>query len=154
MNMIQSRPEEKSKKLCKFNPKNWQSKSCSSTHLQSPVSLLRGVSSVVWRTVSSHLLNVLRMESQSSWLINLFLCLQFFYCNPQQLMSSTFWAQTVTLQLEIILFNMVHQPGTPHSLLDGACWIKEALDKSESSGRLCLNISSAKFDQACSAVGT
>ena len=75
-------------------------------------------------------------------------------CNPQQLMSSTFWAQTVTLQLEIILFNMVHQPGTPHSLLDGACWIKEALDKSESSGRLCLNISSAKFDQACSAVGT
>ena len=75
MNMIQSRPEEKSKKLCKFNPKNWQSKSCSSTHLQSPVSLLRGVSSVVWHTVSSHLLNVLRMESQSSGLINLFLCL-------------------------------------------------------------------------------
>ena len=47
MNMIQSRPEEKAKSYrCKFNPKNWQSKSCSSTHLQSPVSLLRGVSSV------------------------------------------------------------------------------------------------------------
>ena len=104
----------------------------------------------IWHTVSSHLLNVLRMESQSSWLI-------YFYaynCNPQQLMSSTFWAQTVTLRLEIILFNMVHQPGTPHSLLDHSCWIEEALDKSESSGRLCLNISSAKFDQACSAVGT
>ena len=144
MNMIQSRPEEKSKKLCKFNPKNWQSKSCSSTHLQSPVSLLREVSSVVWHTVSSHLLNA----------VDLLIYFYAYNCNPQQLMSSTFWAQTVTLQLEIILFNMVHQPGTPHSLLDGACWIKEALDKSESFGRLCLNISSAKFDQACSVVGT
>ncbi|CAH3014864.1 unnamed protein product [Porites evermanni] len=67
MNMIQPRPEEKAKNYrCKFNPKNWQSKSCSSTHSQSPVSLLRGVSSVDMAHISSHLLNVLRMESQSS----------------------------------------------------------------------------------------
>ena len=47
MNMIQSRPEEKAKNYrCKFNSKDWQSKSCSSTHLQSSVSVLRRVSSV------------------------------------------------------------------------------------------------------------
>ena len=152
MNMIQSRPEEKSKKLCKFNPKNWQSKSCSSTHLQSPVSLLRGVSSVVWHTVSSHLLNVLRMESQSSWLINLFLCLQLQSpaTNELNILSSD---SNTTVRNHFVshgspTWNTTFISGS------GACWIKEALDKSESSSRLCLNISSAKFDQACSAVGT
>lgn len=76
MNMIQSRPEEKAKNYrCKFNPKNWQSKSCFSTHLQSPVSKLRGVSSVdMAHSIKSSFECV--EDGISKQLTYLFLCLQ------------------------------------------------------------------------------